>query len=366
MRILYDYQIFSNPHYGGIARYFIELSKRIGRYPGVDLKVVSPLSKSAFLSNVSPDVPFLGIDASKYSFLKRSVVFGINRQLFSGFAQFARPDLVHETYYASQWKPKQDCKVITTIHDLIPEIFHQYFPGHDEHRRQKKEALAKADHIICVSESTRRDLFRFYDIAEEKVTVVPLGSAIGTDEQVPAPDADAYFLHVGGRYEYKNFDGLIRAFGRSKLYMRYRLVSFSSRPLEQREYQVMKEAGVPIESVVHMTGDDAKLAQCYARATALVFPSLYEGFGIPLLEAMRCRCAVITSNTSSMPEVAGDAALYCNPNDVDSIAEAMALVASSNELRNDLIARGSRRVAQFSWDRCAEQTFEVYRSALHS
>ena len=171
-----------------------------------------------------------------------------------------------------------------------------------------------------------------------------------------------YFLHVGGRHPYKNFDGLLKAFGEVRLYKTHKLVSFTSTPLSANELAVMQQAGVPQSAVVLATGDDQTLARYYAGAEALVFPSMYEGFGIPLLEAMRCNCPIVTSNTSSLPEVAGDAAIYCDPYDINSISNALIQITSSPATRARLISNGRERVRNFSWERCAAETRDVYKT----
>jgi glycosyltransferase involved in cell wall biosynthesis len=169
---------------------------------------------------------------------------------------------------------------------------------------------------------------------------------------------------VGARYHYKNFNGLIQAFGEAGLYRSHKLVSFTAQSLGAGEFTAMDRAGVPRGSVVRASGDDRVLARYYAGADALAFPSFYEGFGIPLLEAMRCSCPIVTSNTSSLPEVAGDAAIYCDPKDVQSISGALVRVASSEATRALLIANGRVRAEEFSWDRCAAETYAVYKGML--
>jgi glycosyltransferase involved in cell wall biosynthesis len=364
MKIIYDHQIFSIRQYGGISRYFVELASEISKDPEIEVRVVAPFNRSLFLSEQRGRVSAIGIDLSSIPDLSPRVVRPINSVLFRAYAAFAAPDVVHESSYAPSRTAPKRTRIVTTIHDTIPERIPQFFPGVERLKAQKRMALRRADHVICVSESTRKDLLELYDVDPARVSVALLGSSIESVSNRPAEIVVPYFLHVGGRYQYKNFNGLLAAFGAARLYATHKLVSFTEHPLTASELNVMDKAGVPRASVIRTGGDDQTLARYYAGAEALVFPSFYEGFGIPLLEAMRCGCPIVTSNTSSLTEVAGDAAAYCHPADVKSIADAMLQVASHPSFRSALIARGRARAEDFSWAQCATETVKAYKNAL--
>ena len=154
------------------------------------------------------------------------------------------------------------------------------------------------------------------------------------------------------------------AFAQSQLFKTHQLVCFGGGQLRADEYKRIDQLGVPRDRVVSVTGDDAKLASYYATAEAFVYPSIYEGFGIPLLEAMECGCPVLCGNSSSIPEVAGDAAMYFNARDTQEMAAALKNIVQSPSVRLSLISRGKERVKQFSWDVCAQQTYSVYEKLL--
>lgn len=364
MKVLYDYQIFLIRQYGGVARYFVELASRLGRFPDVRVQAISPFFRSQLLSEHKSRIATVGIDLSVFPKLPAQLLRSINLQMFRALATVAAPDIVHETYYEPIRTAPKSSKIITTMHDTIPERFPQFFPGFKLHQADKQKVLLRADRVICVSESSRKDLLELYDVNPAHVSVVLLASSIEPPREGPIDVGSPYFLHVGRRYHYKNFNGLIQAFGADRLYRTHKLVSFTPMPFSTAELEVMKRAGVPHESVVRVGGDDTVLARYYAGADALVFPSMYEGFGIPLLEAMRCSCPIVTSQTGSLPEVAGDAAIYCDPGDVTSISQALLKIASSPETRANLIAKGLVRAQGFSWDRCATETYAVYQDAL--
>jgi glycosyltransferase involved in cell wall biosynthesis len=364
MKVCYDSQIFLGKSYGGISRYFVELATRLARYPDVQLRVVAPFFQSKFLSERKSRISTIGIDLSEGPKLPARLISPVNAALFRCYAAVASPDIVHETFYTSARAAPKSSKVVTTIHDTIPERLPQIWGNIDKHKSNRQNVLARADRVICVSESTRNDLLELYEVDPSRVSVVRMSSSVFASNKGPIDIGAPYFLHVGARYLYKNFNGLIAAFGDAHLHRTHKLVSFSAVPLTEAELTAMDRAGVPRDRLIRVSGDDDVLARYYAGAEALVFPSMYEGFGIPLLEAMQCSCPIITSNVSSLPEVAGDAAIYCDPGDIKSISEAMVKIASSPETRKNLIAKGLARAQTFSWDRCAEETYAVYSDLM--
>jgi glycosyltransferase involved in cell wall biosynthesis len=364
MKVFYDSQIFLGKGYGGISRYFVELASKLAKYPDVDLRVVAPFFQSGFLSEQRSRISTIGLNLSGAPKLPARLLSPMNAALFCGYSAVTSPDVVHETFYDPKRTAPKSSRVVTTIHDTIPERLPQIWRTVERHRANRQKVLARADRVICVSESTRRDLLELYEVDPARVSVVLLAASILPSKEEPMDFGAPYFLHVGARYLYKNFNGLIAAFGEAQLHRTHKLVSFSAVPLTDAELTAMERAGVPKERVIRVGGDDNVLARYYAGAEALVFPSMYEGFGIPLLEAMRCSCPIITSNISSLPEVAGDAAIYCDPGDIKSIAEAMVKIASSPEARKNLIAKGIQRAQRFSWDCCAEETYAVYCDLL--
>lgn len=363
MRIVYDYQTFSVRQYGGISRYFVELVAALGRMDGVDVRVVGPVLASQFLADRRAAVHVMGIDVSGMHWLPTRVARDVNRVLFPLVAVLARPEIVHETNYAPVRIPR-GAKIVTTLHDTIPERLPQLFPEVEAHRARIYAALKRADRVICVSESTQRDVLELYKVDAAKVRVVHLASSLQPVDEAKRGRAEPYFLHVGARYHYKNFGVLVEAFRRSGLWRTHQLAVFSLQGLTREEWRAVDRAGIPRGRMLEMSGDDLALARAYMGAEALIFPSLYEGFGIPVVEAMRCGCPVITSAVSSLPEVGGDAALYCDPQEPESFAVAMRRVAEDRKLRAEMTARGRERAERFSWKRCARETLAVYEELL--
>jgi glycosyltransferase involved in cell wall biosynthesis len=172
-------------------------------------------------------------------------------------------------------------------------------------------------------------------------------------------------LYVGARGGYKNFERFVRAFALSqRLHQEFDLLCFGGGPLQTAERQMIADAGLGPDQVVQMGGGDEILAALYQQAAALVYPSLYEGFGIPPLEAMAVGCPVICSNSSSLPEVVGDAAESFDPLDQEAMLAAMEAVLASPTQRSALVAAGRIRYQQFTWKKCARETEAIYRKLL--
>jgi glycosyltransferase involved in cell wall biosynthesis len=167
---------------------------------------------------------------------------------------------------------------------------------------------------------------------------------------------------VGSRGGYKNFSGLLKAFATSpKLKNEFDIVTFGGGAFNKQELQLIKQLGFKNHQVRQIGGGDDILAALYHQAAAFVYPSLYEGFGLPPLEAMAAGCPVVSSNTSSMPEVVRDAGEYFDPINIDEMQNAIEKVVFSNTLQKDLIALGYKNIEHFSWQKCARETLTVYK-----
>ena len=364
MKVTFDHQVFSVSHSGGVARYFVELGVALNQLEGIDVSILCPINQSRFVSASKARLPLFGLDLSRIAATPDRVAKSLNQGLFRSMAAFVKPDIVHETNYSMERTAPVTARVVTTIHDTIPELLTELFLQAEEHKKLIRTVLKRADWVMCVSESTRRDLLRIYEFDPDRVSVAPLGVSLQPSKRDPIRLGRPYFLHVGSRYPYKNFRRLIEAFGKAGMHRTHHLVSYSERPFDPQEVDAMKQYGVPMGSVIHVGGDDDKMARYYAGAEALVVPSLYEGFGLPLVEAMACGCPVLSSNAGSLPEVAGDAAIYFDPYDAEAIAGAMLKIASSAQDRARLIELGQERAALFTWRRCAEATARAYRHAM--
>ena len=285
----------------------------------------------------------------------------INLALFIPFARKFAPDICHYTFFKTPPAPPKT-KIVITVHDLIGEIFslRETVPQVKERER----ALLKADGIICVSEQTKKDLLKYYDVGHKPIIVAYHGNSLRSCSAIPADITTPYFLYVGMRGgAHKNFGLLLDAFGRSELLKPFSLVCFGGGPFTRRETEQIQRLKL-VDRVCHRGGPDEMLAGYYEKATALIYPSKYEGFGLPPIEAMAFGCPVVASKAPPMPEINRDAALYFDPESVDQLLEAIRTLLTEKGVRESLIQRGHEREQIFSWEKTALQTHEFYQTLL--
>jgi glycosyltransferase involved in cell wall biosynthesis len=289
-----------------------------------------------------------------------------------------RANLVHEPHYVLP--AATPCRSVVTIHDCIHLMFPQYLPNRLAYVYAKAAmwtATRKATRILTVSEASKRDILRFFDIPPEKVSVIYnaidarfLGPAdqnrmelVRQRYQLDHP----FVLYVGNIKRHKNVERLIDAFARARPACPddLRLIIIGD---EISKYPALRQAvhRHRLDKYVRFLGfqPHETLAAFYRLARAFVFPSLYEGFGLPPLEAMACGTPVVTSNVSSLPEIAGDAALLVDPYDVDAIADGIERAVTDEALRADLMARGLARARAFSWTQSVAKIHEIYMEVL--
>ncbi len=272
-------------------------------------------------------------------------------------------DVYHQTHFdpfglkAIGSKP-----MVTTFHDTN---FSTIMPNPRVERWQRK-SLDRADAVVAISDNTRRDLLEIFDINPEKVTVIHHGIDLDPNlkpSELPALFDFPYILYVGSRAKNKNFDSLAKAFAiYTHRFPEVRLVC-TWHPFSEQEKAMLRQEGIE-DKVLQFSASEEQMKSLYAHALFYVFPSLYEGFGMPILEAMAMGCPVVLANASCVPEIAAEAGEYFDPNGIGDMADAMSRVTESDDLRESLRQKGAVRVADFSWDKCARKHIEVYKSLL--
>ncbi|QIP12023.1 glycosyltransferase family 4 protein [Spirosoma aureum] len=362
MNIFFDYQAFALQQYGGISRYICEL------ITGINKSVNNKAHLSLFWSN-NAHLQEYNLPMNSYPFkTKFSKALHIPNKLYN-FWDFkpGKYDIYHSTYFDSFLSKKVGAiPMVTTFYDMIYERLSDQFIELSADKLiipQKKKIAQSSTHLIAISESTKRDMIELLGIAPEKITVIYLGSSFAIDEsdtsKVTSIVDGPYLLYVGNRFGYKNFIPFLRSVAHILVKYKIKLVCAGGGSFTQEEKNLINDLSVN-ELVQFRPINDIILKKLYKDATAFIFPSLYEGFGIPVLEAFSCRCPCIVSNNSSLPEVAGDGALYIDPTDPDSIVNAVENILLNDSLRYELTHRGTHQLTHFSWQRTVNETLNLY------
>jgi glycosyltransferase involved in cell wall biosynthesis len=367
MRIAFDDQTFTQQTHGGISRYFCRLVEALNAV-GCEAKIFAPLHINSYIESL-PEGVVWGRRLSRYPYRTARFFTSFNHLVSLRAIAAWRPQLVHETYFSKTGSGPKGCPVVVTVYDMIHERFANEFSTRVDTRGAKRAAVHRADHVICISENTRRDLMEITGVPEQKISVIHLAcdpapaQSLSDDHSVA--HSKPYLLFVGARSGYKNFNRLLQTMAASSRLMRdFELLAFGGGPFSTAELAMMQSLGFQTGQIRQFGGDDKVLSSLYRGAAAFVYPSIYEGFGIPPLEAMAHGCPVVCSNASSMPEVVADAGAYFDPLDSAQMAAAIESVVYGPTLASHLRLKGHHRVAQFSWTRCAAETSAVYRSLI--
>lgn len=258
------------------------------------------------------------------------------------------------------------CRYVVTVHDLIPIRYPKPLsPLTPYFRFYIPQVLRQAEHIICNSQATADDIINFWGIPAHKITPILLAYDQKHFSPAPTQQQQNYFLHLGRHDPHKNVARVIQGFAKFSD-SNYQL--WLAGPVDKRYTPKLKQLVTELEIIDRVEFLNyipyAQLPDLIRGATALVFPSLWEGFGLPVLEAMGCGTPVITSNCSSLPEVAGDAAILIDPKNTGQITEAMEMMVKDSKLRSRLRELGLKRAAMFSWEKTGQATVEVLKEFL--
>lgn len=362
MKLLYDHQIFSFQEYGGISRYFYELVKGIKKTKNAVL-VDGKFSDNVYLPVLKRGViRFLPRLNFPY---KHLIVFYLNTFIDSKNIKNGKYDLLHATYYHPYFLNKLTGKpFVLTVHDLTHELFTKEVGGMQIKTIEYKQmAIRGAKHIIAVSQNTKKDLMKIYNIPSDKITVIYHGNNFEKVSPKKIRNLPMKFLlFVGNRGGYKNFDLFVKAIAPIiSLDKNLFLVCAGGGKFNKSERKLLFELGV-LDKVKQVGfKSDSELAYVYKKALVYVLPSLYEGFGMTALEAFSMGCPVVASDTSSIPEVCGKAALYIDPKKSSSISRGVRRLLDNKNLRQKLVRFGYKQVKKFSWDRMIKNTLKVYK-----
>lgn len=366
IRVLYDFVIFRMERRGGISRYITEVAHRLGSSGSVEATIFAGVHDNAFLAHRGGmrGVKVIG-RRSPTPYARRSIVGALDYGAFKIYQSLAsKPEVYHPSYYPRAIRRQRGVALVATVYDMIHERLPEFHHG-DPTPRRKRALVDAADKILCISETTAADLTTFYGVDPSKVIVTYLGagSDMWSSEQPRASRrlGRPYFLYVGRRSGYKNFQVLLEAYiSDAMLREQTTLVAVGGGCWTASERALISKGGQGAV-VEQIEADERELQRLYSSAVALCVPSLYEGFGLPVVEAMRAECPVIANAAGSLPEIVGEAGVVVRMTEPDVLAEAMRSLLEDDERRTIYRERGRARAKDFDWNRTAALTLEAYR-----
>jgi glycosyltransferase involved in cell wall biosynthesis len=359
LKVLYDHQIFSFQKIGGISRYFCEIMKHLPRDITYD-------NSGVYSNNLYIQADFKGLYREFFQSRefkgKRSLISFPNK--IDSVTKCIKEDydVFHPTYYDPYFLKINKKPFVLTVHDMAHEKFPDFLKN-DPARQYKKQLIYKADHIVAISEYTKKDLLHFYNkLNPDNISVIYHGNSLSSNEKNVIPKLDRYLLFTGGRAEYKNFVSLINAI--SSLLIKYNIILIcTGSPFTIRELEHFRAKAIS-DRVFHRYVSDEELYTLYSNAIAFIFPSFYEGFGLPILEAFAASCPVVMSSATCFPEIGGDAALYFDALSIDEMTKSVEKIITDLSLRKVLIEKGRERLKLFNWSKSAILTAEVYNGLV--
>lgn len=372
MKILLDPQIYNSQKYGGISKYYTEIFLKLQK--NEKIKVIVPLNNG--VNHHFNESELVSMEQYAYNFFVKIMaklrlkyklnIKSIKNKIVLKKISKQKYDLFIPTYYDSYFINHIGSKpFILTVYDMIHELFPEYFINDNKVVLNKLLLMEKATRIIAVSENTKRDIVKIYPhIDNLKIDVVYHGCSLNINSRKVADLPLKYILFVGNRGIYKNFIFMVNSIEEllkrdEELY----LVCAGGGSFDNNEIDFISKLGLD-KKIIQRDFKDNELGTYYKMAKCFVFPSLYEGFGIPVLESMACGCPIVLTNNSSFPEVAGNAGVYFELNNSTDLKEKIEKLINDDSMRMEFSLKGLEQVKKFSWDKAVRECLTVYEKAL--
>jgi glycosyltransferase involved in cell wall biosynthesis len=307
-------------------------------------------------ANILPDREFKG----KYTLKK--INYSINKYYSKRSIQKNNFDLFHPTFYDTYFLDVLKKPYVITVHDLIAFKFKDLLNHFNAIRPKMKEAIENANRIIAVSENTKSDIINVFNIKPDKIDVIYHGFNLPVNSTAKNEHGD-YILFVGRRESYKNFGTFVHAISGLLASNKHLKLICVGKPFDKEEIADFTRLNIA-DKVKAINVDEAGLNSLYTNAKLFVYPSLYEGFGMPILEAFANNCPICLSDTGCFPEIAGNAGIYFNPSNQGSILDAVEKVLNDDHLKTNIIREGKERLTNFSWKKAAAETIKTYQKVI--
>lgn len=383
MKVLYDHQIFEHQRIGGVSRYFAEIIDHLPSDVETDVSVQYAFNE--YLNRLK--VPFEWKDQliSYYSFLpnfsfkgKKRLYYYLEKMYPDKYPNFYKIneaktiyklqkgdfDIFHPTFYGDYYLDHLQGKpYVLTVHDMIIELYPEFINS-PEFIKRKKKLIENAAHIIAVSENTKRDIINVFGTSSDKISVIYHASSLIDSGSIVQNLPDKYLLYVGDRrLGYKNFTFFISSVQSLLLENENLFLVCTGDHFTSDENNYFEALGLKNKIKIIFV-KDTELLSLYQSAEMFIYPSYYEGFGIPILESFQAECPVILSNCSCFPEVARDAGVYFDPKSPQQLRSAIQSLLNNNAFKEEAVNKGKLRLQEFSWQKSALQTLDVYKNVL--
>lgn len=370
LKVFFDSTIFDLQIFGGVSRYFTELISR-----AQSKKLFEPIFRLTISNNEYAKTAKLTVLKSNLHNVKvkgfKRLSWKLNQFVNSFYSKrrFRKGDfdIYHPTYYSkTSVQNAEKLNTVITVYDMIHELYPQLFSDSKQVIELKKELIYKSKAIIAISQNTKQDILKFYpQIDPKKIHVTYLASSINNyDENRVEVPLDNFLLFVGNRDGYKNFMPMLEAILPSlNRHQNVGVLCVGGGSFKENEISCFAQHNLT-NRIIQKSLSDNELKWIYKRSIALIFPSEYEGFGIPVIEAFECECPVILPNLSSFPEVGGEGGLFYEKQDLQKINFYIDQLISNEFFKKDIIQKGKIHASKFFWDKMTLETLEVYKSVI--
>ena len=365
MKIIYDEQIFSNQNFGGISRYFCNLIESIQSKSIFSVKIGTVFSKNEYLNSLRTRKNFgqTIVNSEGSYFISHS----INR-IYSIFCLlFRKYDVFIPTYFNPYFLKfiQKDKPFVLTVHDMIDELFPNLNKYNKRIIKYKKKCIENATKIIAISENTKNDIIKFYPHVADKIIVIMHGYQHSTsiEDQYDDNLNKKYILFVGKRDGYKNFKFMIENIASSLIEFEINLFCVGGGSWNSDEKIMLNDLNIN-NICFQIDVFEESINMYYQKALFFIYPSEYEGFGLPILESFANNCPVLLSNASCFPEIAGVSASYFELNNQKDFKQKILELITSELKREELIFLGKEKLLEYSIEKCCVETFRVYEAAI--
>lgn len=361
-KVFFNHEIFTKQKVGGVSNYFFNLGLNMIE-TNTDVKFFAPLHRNEYFLKINKNNKF-GLNLKYIPGKLNYILDNLNFYIAKKYLKRNSYNLIHQTYYSKKvfpYLPK-----ILTVFDMITEKFPKYFDKIDDITELKKKSIQNSDHLICISQNTKKDLIDYFGVDPNKISVTLLASNLWNEFiEIKKKKFRNIILYVGNRRGYKNFDFFVKSYSNSNfIKSNFKIGIYGGEKFNKIDYEILRNYNLDKNNFYFFDSSKFDLSFIYSNVSVLVYPSLYEGFGLPVVEAMSCGCPVICGTGGSLLEVGGQGLKYLDYNDSNSLTVLLENLLNSEQEQEKNIEYGYLRSKNFSWKKCSNETLKIYKEIL--